>query len=184
MRGIEASLNDIISAMFIIKKDAKEGIDILSVSETSDIYHPTTPDPEADEVIKAINMALKEARLKPEDIDYINAHGTGTIANDIMEANAINNIFPNTPVSSTKPMTGHCLGAAAGIELALCAKLIDNFEGYLYPHMYDNFFDESLPKINLVKKNKKYEKCNICMCTSFGFSGTNAIAIIGKNNEQ
>ena len=172
------------SAIFVVEKDAKCGIDILSISETTDVFHPTTPDPEALEAIRAIKLALDEANLKADDIDYINAHGTGTVANDIMEANAINKIFKNTPVSSTKPLSGHCLGAAAGIEAALCSKLLDNFDGRLYPHIYDNCYDETLPKINLVEKNKKYKKCNICMCASFGFSGTNAIMIMGKNNEQ
>ena len=169
--------------IFIVEKNSKKGVEIMSISETSDIYHMTTPDPEAKEVIKAMNNALYEANIKPNDVDYINAHGTGTIANDIMEAYAINKIFPNTPTGSTKPLTGHCLGAAAGIEIALCAKLIEKFNGYLYPHIFDNCYDETLPKINLVQKNKKYEKCNICMCNSFGFSGTNAIMIMGKNNE-
>lgn len=171
------------SSIFVVEKEADIGIDIMAISETSDIFHPTTPDPEAHEAIRAINIALEEANLKSQDIDYINTHGTGTIANDIMEANAISKIFSNTPASSTKPLTGHCLGAAAGIETALCAKLIDNFDGRLYPHIYDNYYDDNLPKINLVEKNKKYKKCNICMCNSFGFSGTNAIMIMGKNNE-
>ena len=102
-----------------------------------------------------------------------------------MEANAIYNVFENTvPTSSTKPLTGHCLGAAAGIETALCCKLIENFDGSLYPNVFDGEYDTSLPNINLVQKDKKYKKCNIVMCNSFGFGGTNAIMIIGRKNEQ
>ena len=171
------------STIFILEKNV-QGIEILGIGESTDIYHPTTPDPKGKEATNAINQALKEAKLMPEDIDYINAHGTGTIANDIMEANAIWDVFKDkVPISSTKPLTGHCLGAAAGIEIALCTKLIDNFDGRLYPNIpYDNF-DNSLPKINLVSKDATYKKCNICMCNSFGFGGTNAIIILGKNYE-
>ena len=172
------------SAIFIIENDETNGIKIMGIGENSDIYHSTTPDPHAKEAISAIQLALTDAKIHPEDIDYINAHGTGTVANDIMEANAINKIFSNkVPVSSTKPLTGHCLGAAAGIETALCCKLLDKFDGRLYPHIYDNQYDETLPKINLVENGKKYSKCNVCMCNSFGFGGTNAIMIIGKDYE-
>ena len=172
------------SAIFIIENDNKKGINILGIGESSDIYHSTTPDPNAKEAVNAIKTALNEANITPDDIDYINAHGTGTIANDIMETNAIYKIFSDKiPVSSTKPMTGHCLGAAAGIETALCCKLIDNFDGRLYPHIYDGEYDNTLPEINLVSREKKYKKCNICMCNSFGFGGSNAIMIMGKNYE-
>ena len=87
-------------------------------------------------------------------------------------------------MSSTKPLTGHCLGAAAGIETALCCKLLDSFDGNLYPNINDGFFDETLPQIKLVKKNEKYKRCKTCMCNSFGFGGTNAILILEKKDEQ
>ncbi len=173
------------SAIFIVENDDnKKGIKVMGIGESSDIYHSTAPDPEAKEAINAIKSALKDANIYPKDIDYINMHGTGTIANDFMEAKAINKIFSNNvPVSSTKQLTGHCLGAAAGIETALCCKLLENFDGRLYPHIYDNDYDTTLPQVNLVSKNNKYPKCNICMCNSFGFGGTNAIMIMGKNYE-
>ena len=173
------------STVFIVENDYnKKGIKIMGIGESSDIYHSTTPDPEGKEAITAIKKALKEANICPNDIDYINSHGTGTVANDVMEANVINKIFSDkVPVSSTKPMTGHCLGAAAGIETALCCKLLDSFDGRLYPHIYDGEYDNELPKINLAQKGKKYSKCNICMCNSFGFGGANAIMIMGKDYE-
>ena len=171
------------SSIFITEKEALNGIDIMGVGESTDIYHSTTPDPEGKESVNAIKMALAEAGITASDIDYINAHGTGTIANDIMESNAIYKVFGNkVPVSSTKPLTGHCLGAAAGIETALCCKLLDDFDGRLYPNVYDGNYDNSLPKINLAQKNKKYNKCKVCMCNSFGFGGTNAILILGKKD--
>ena len=170
-------------SIFIIEKNTKSGIQIMGIGESSDIYHSTTPDPNGKEAIKAIKIALKDAKIGAENVDYINAHGTGTIANDVMEANAIWNVFQNkVPVSSTKAMTGHCLGAAAGIETALCCKLLENFDGKLYPNVYDEEFDFNLPKINLIKKNNQYQKCNVCMCNSFGFGGTNDIIILGNKH--
>ncbi len=170
--------------IFIVEKDENFGIKVMGLAENTDIYHPTTPDPNAYEATNAIKSALSGAKLEPKNIDYINAHGTGTTANDIMEARAIYNVFSSkVPVSSTKPMTGHCLGAGAGIEIALCLKLIENFDGRLYPNVYDDCFDNSLARINLVERDKKYPKCDIVMCNSFGFGGTNAIMIMGKDNE-
>lgn len=168
-------------SVFILEQKSPKGINILGIGESSDIYHPTTPDPKGKEAINAIKNALSDANLTPEAIDYINVHGTGTIANDIMEANAIYEIFKDiVPSSSTKPYTGHCLGAAAGIETALCCKLIENFNGRLFPNIFDGEFDDKLPPINLVKPNSTYKQCNICMCNSFGFGGSNAIMILGK----
>ena len=137
----------------------------------------------AKEVIKAISTALTDAKITAKDIDYINAHGTGSSANDLMEATAISAILGNkTPISSTKPLTGHCLGAAAGIETALCCKLLDDFKGMFYPNIYDGIYDDNLPEIKLVKEEEHYPQCKICMCSSFGFGGTNAILILGQNN--
>ena len=100
-----------------------------------------------------------------------------------MEANVINKLFGcNTPASSTKPITGHCLGAAASIEIALCCYLLNNFEGLLYPHLFDGVYNSSLPLIKLVRPMEKYLKCKTCLCNSFGFGGTNAIIILGKDN--
>lgn len=170
-------------AVFIVEKNSDDGIEIMGIGENTDTYHPTTPNPEGTEAICAIKSALSDAKIKADEIDYINAHGTGTGANDTMEANAVFKVFgAETPVSSTKPLTGHCLGSAAGIETALCCKLLDSFDGRLYPNVFDGEYDLSLPKINLVQKNKIYKKCNICMCNSFGFGGTNAILILGKRN--
>lgn len=170
-------------AMFLIEKNNnQEGIEILGIGESTDITHFTTPDSKANSVVEAINLALDDANINPQDIDYINLHGTGTIANDLMEAHAINQIFSDTiPTSSTKPLTGHCLGASAGIEIALCARLLEKFNGKFYPHIYDNQYDEKIDKIKLVNVNDTYSKCERIMCNSFGFGGSNAIIILGKN---
>ena len=169
-------------ALFILEKDAENGIEILGLGETSDAYHAATPDPEGEQAAHAIQIALNQAGLTPEDVDYINMHGTGTVSNDIMEANAINKIFGDKVfVSSTKPLTGHCLGAAASVEIAMCCEMLtDNPEHKLLPHVYDGVYDDALPKIKLADKNSSTEKLNICMSNSFGFGGTNAVIIMGK----
>ena len=169
------------AAMFIFERDT-EGINLLSIGETSDAFHAATPNPEATQAKRAIELALKSANLSPKDIDYINLHGTGTIANDSMEAKAVNNIFGDKVLcSSTKPLTGHCLGASASIEAALCCKLLDDQQNRVLPHIYDGEYDTSLPKINLAQKGSKLENLSICMSSSFGFGGTNSVVILGKN---
>ena len=161
-------------AIFTVEKDA-EGINILGIGETTDTYHSTTPDPEGVQAIRAIEIALQQSGLKPEDIDYINLHGTGTGANDLSEVKAVSKYFKNTYSSSTKAMTGHCLGAAASVETALCCALID--KGGFYPHKFDNEYDDSIEKINI---SNPPQETKICMTNAFGFGGANAIMIIGN----
>ena len=151
---------------------------ILGIGETSDAYHAATPDPNGTQAVKAIQKALNDANLNPEDIDYINLHGTGTISNDLMEANVIYKVFGDKiPTSSTKPLTGHCLGAAASIEAFICYQILKG-ERNLPIHQFDGEYDETLPKINLVNEKTPQKDIKTCMSTSFGFGGTNAAVIL------
>lgn len=166
-----------------ICKSDNEIVALLGIGETSDAYHSATPDPDGVQAVRAIQLAIDDAGLKAEDIDYINLHGTGTVSNDLMEANAIYKVFgDNVPASSTKPFTGHCLGAAASIEAFICYQILKG-ERNLPIHKYDNEYDENLPKINLVNSNTENKKINTCMSTSFGFGGTNAVVIMGNKTE-
>lgn len=166
-----------------ICKSDNEIVALLGIGETSDAYHSATPDPDGVQAVRAIQLALDDAGLKAEDIDYINLHGTGTVSNDLMEANAIYKVFgDNVPASSTKPFTGHCLGAAASIEAFICYQILKGKRN-LPIHKYDNEYDENLPKINLVNSNTENKKINTCMSTSFGFGGTNAVVIMGNMPE-
>lgn len=172
------------AACLILEKNSRYGIDITGIGENTDSYHITASDPSGEIEKDAILFALNESDIKPKDVDYINLHGTGTHTNDITEANAISKIFGNNiPSSSTKIMTGHCLGASAIIEIALCCHLLNNFEGKLFPHVYDYEYDD-IPKINLAEKNKKYDKCEICISNSYGFNGTNATVVLRKKYEK
>ena len=158
-------------------------VSLLGIGETSDAYHAATPDPDGVQAVKAIQEALDDANLKPEDIDYINLHGTGTISNDLMEANAIYKVFGDkAPASSTKPLTGHCLGAAASIEAFICYQILKG-ERNLPIHKFDGEYDETLPKINLVTENTPQKDVKICLSTSFGFGGTNAVVILAAKQQ-
>ncbi len=172
-------------ALFLVTKQQNkntENIKILGIGESSDAYHSATPDPKGEQAAAAIQQALDDAGLKPDDIDYINLHGTGTVSNDLMEANAIFKIFENkVPASSTKPYTGHCLGAASSVESYICWEILKGKRN-LPIHEFDGEYDESLPKINLVNENTSSENIKICMCTSFGFGGTNAVIILGRES--
>ena len=165
------------AAIFIVERSCGEII-LKGIGETSDAYHAATPDPKGYEAAHAINIALKNSKLVPDAIDYINLHGTGTVSNDLMEANAIYNTFGCCiEASSTKPLTGHCLGAAAAIETALCCHMLKHQT--IIPHIYDGEYDPSLPVINLVTAPIHKKLTNV-LCTSFGFGGTNAALILGR----
>ena len=116
-------------ALFTLERadraEAADGVRVrlAGVGESSDAWHATAPDPEGRGAEAAMRAAMEEAGLSPEDVSYINLHGTGTQANDAMEMTAVSRIFKDLKdirIESTKPMTGHCLGAAGAIEAALC----------------------------------------------------------------
>lgn len=180
---------------FVISKDNLENtanpVTLLGWGESADAYHMTSPDPSGAGAEKAIRRALERAGLKPEDVDYINLHGTGTKFNDSMEAKAVDAVFGDykVPVSTTKAVTGHTLGAAAALEAAVCyAALIDNLDKKsdnitLPLQIWDEVQDEEMPVINIVSKNNlpKVSKLKVCLSNSFAFGGSNACLAIGIN---
>ena len=169
------------AALFIMKR-GDAGISILGVGESSDAYHPTAPDPSGDGAMASMRAAMADANLTPDNIDYINMHGTGTVANDAMESHAIYNIFGNkVPCASTKPLTGHCLGAAGACSVAIAWLMIKY--GFIVPHVYDGKFAHDCASINLVTSGAKCE-INTVMCNAFAFGGSNASIIIGRKNER
>lgn len=167
------------AALFIMQR-GNEGISILGIGESSDAYHPTAPDPTGGGAIASMCAALSDANLTPDDIDYINMHGTGTVANDAMESHAIYNVFGNkTPCASTKPLTGHCLGAAGACSVAIAWLMIKY--GFSVPHVYDGKFASDCAPINLMTSGANCE-INTVMCNAFAFGGSNATIIIGQKN--
>lgn len=171
------------ASFFILTKEPihpDDNIQLLGWGESSDAYHMTSPDPSGEGAIKAIRRAIESAKISPKDVDYINMHGTGTKLNDSMESIAIDKIFGDykVPVSSTKPVTGHTLGAAAAVEAAICYKAINNVA--LPVHVWDKEYDSELPNLNIVEKNySANKKIKICLSNSFAFGGANACLAIG-----
>lgn len=169
------------AALFILSKDIAN-IKLKGFCANNDAFHITKPNENFTAQKDAIMSALKMANLNSSDIDYINLHGTGTNANDKMESNLINDIFTNTPCSSTKGLMGHTLGAAGALEALICASIIQNSlqnnQSQLPPHYYDGNYDKELPKINLTRLNIN-SKIQNCLSISFAFGGDNSAIILG-----
>lgn len=165
------------AALFIMQR-GENGIRIMGCGETSDAYHPTAPDPTGAGAIESMKGAIADAALTPSNIDYINMHGTGTIANDAMESRAIYDVFGDKPIcASTKPLTGHCLGAAGACSAALSWLMLKH--GVIIPHVYDGQFADDCAPIHLATKEDDKEIKTI-LCNAFAFGGSNSTIIIGK----
>ena len=128
-----------------------------------------------------MTAALKDAGLTPSDIDYLNLHGTATVQNDIMEAKAVYDVFAEqVPCSATKALTGHCLGAAAAIEAALCWLTLTAEQSTLPPHCYDGQRDPALPPITLLDGSQPTPTRvpQRCQSNAFAFGGNNLSLIL------
>ena len=155
--------------------------EITGYGSTNDAYHLAAPAEKGAGAVKCMQMALDNAELVPEDIDYINAHGTSTKLNDKNETIAIKTVFGdqayNTPVSSTKSMIGHLMGASGAIEAIFCTKAINN--GIIPPTInYENPDPEC--DLDYVPNKSRRKGLNHVMSNSFGFGGHNATLIISK----
>ncbi len=172
------------AAFFLLSKEPLDEsmpkICLLGYGESCDAHHMTSPDPSGIGAKKAIEKALSNAKIKPEEVDYINLHGTGTNFNDSMEAKAVDAVLGTykVPCSTTKPITGHTLGAAGALELAICFAAITN--NLLPPQIWDGVFDEEMPELNFVNKNNNLHQTKICLSNSFAFGGANACLVIKK----
>ena len=180
------------AAFFVMTRDASKGgepVRLFGWGESADAYHMTSPDPSGAGAARAMKAALVRAELMPNQIDYINLHGTGTKFNDAMEAKAVAEVFANSAVSvgSTKPLTGHTLGAAGALEAAICyTALVENAgkaEGdiMLPKHVWDGVRDKELPLLNIAGAvgAKQTVRVKICMSNSFAFGGVNASLVLG-----
>lgn len=148
--------------------------EVVGYGTTSDAYHITSPDPAGTQAARAMTLAMQEAGLTPKDIDYINAHGTATAANDAGEAQAIRQIFGDHDVlvSSTKGMTGHLLGAAGAVEAVITAAALQ--KGILPPNVGCQHQDPACP-VTLVTKHNQHHPSRYALSNSFGFGGHNAV---------
>ena len=164
-----------------IKRGAKIYAEVIGFGATSDAYHITSPAPEGIGGAKAMIRAMQDANVKPEDIDYINAHGTSTHLNDSTETMAIKNAFGEASkkvmVSSTKGNTGHLLGAAGAAEAVICVKALE--EGIVPPTINYKEKDEECD-LDIVPNETRKADLNIVMSNSLGFGGHNATIILKK----
>jgi len=165
------------------KRNAKIYAELLGYAATDDGYHLTAPMPNGDGAAKTMELAMLDAGMDKEKVDYINAHGTGTELNDIAESSAIKTVFGDYAykllVSSTKSSLGHLLGASGAVELIICIKAIN--ESIVPPTINLENQDERCDlKIDYVPLKARKAKVNIAMSNSFGFGGHNACVIISK----
>ena len=164
------------AGLFLLSRDEISNVVVAGSASNCDAFHMTQPDFSAKMAISCIEEALKKAGMR--GVDYVNLHGTGTQANDKMEAKAVNLTLGSVYASSLKPQIGHTLGAAGAIESTICVMLCMEENSTLPPHVYDGVYDESLEAINLVKSGTKFD-VKTAMSLSFAFGGDNA-AIIFK----
>ncbi len=165
-----------IACLLVEVEPREEAIELCGVGYSSDAHHMTQPHPQGVGAKDSMQNALNLANLQSQDIDYINAHGTGTVANDLSEAVAIQNLFTHSPyVSSTKSITGHTLGAAGAIE-AIISKYVINKQ--LVPK--NTSLDEVDNKNINLSLNNKILDVNYVMSNSFAFGGNNCSLIFGK----
>ena len=166
------------------KRGAKIYAELIGFGSTTDAYHITSPNPNGEGGAKAMIRAIEDAGIKPEDIDYINAHGTSTHLNDSTETLAIKTALgeasKKVKVSSTKGNIGHLLGAAGGVEAVICVKAIEN--GIVPPTINYKEKDEECD-LDIVPNEPIKEKLNVVMSNSLGFGGHNASIII-RNYEK
>ena len=163
------------------KRGAKIYAEIIGYGETGDAYHMTAPGPGGEGAARAFRMALKEGNIKLTDVDYINAHGTSTPANDRLETAAIKSVFgehaKNLAVSSTKGATGHALGGAGGIEAVFLSLAIK--EGVLPPTVnYENPDEEC--DLDYVPNKMRKKEIDVALSSSLGFGGHNGVIAMKK----
>ena len=163
-----------------IKRNAKIYAEVIGYGSTCDAYHLTSPSPDGEGAAKAMENALKEAGIKENDVDYINAHGTGTPYNDLFETISIKTVFGSdtkVPISSTKSMTGHLLGAAGAIEAIVCVKAIN--ESFIPATINYRVKDPDLD-LDYVPNEGRNKDINIAMSNSLGFGGHNGSLLFRK----
>ena len=166
-----------------LARGAKIYCEIAGGGASADAHHITAPHPEGLGAQNVMKVALKDAGLTPQDIDYINVHGTSTPLGDIAETKAILNVFGDHAyalnISSTKSMTGHCLGAAGALEALACIMAVTKD---IIPPTINHFTDDPDldPKLNFTFTKAQHRTVNAALSNTFGFGGHNASVIVKK----
>lgn len=164
-----------------LARGAKIYAEIVGYGSTGDAYHITSPAPGGEGGARAMKMAINDAGLTPEDVSYINAHGTSTAYNDKFETMAVKEVFGDyaykVPMSSTKSMTGHLLGAAGGIEAIFSVLAIK--DSIVPPTINFETADPDCDLDYVINTHRKQE-VNVAMSNSLGFGGHNATIVFKK----
>jgi len=165
------------------KRRAPIYAELLGYAATDDGHHITAPLDKGQGAAKAMKLAMADAGINKEDVDYINAHGTGTELNDIAESEAIRDVFGThaykVPVSSTKGSLGHSLGATGAVEVLICTKVLN--ESVIPPTInLDNPDPRCDVAMDFVPNEAREKKVNIALSNSLGFGGHNACVIVGR----
>lgn len=166
---------------FALRRKAKIYAELIGFGYTGDAYHITAPPPDGEGAARCMKMAIRDAGLTPEEVDYINAHGTSTPLNDVTETIAIKTVFgehaKKIPISATKSMTGHLLGAAGSTEAIFT--ILSIRDGILPPTIN---YEEPDPECDLdyVPNQARRQDIRVGMSNAFGFGGTNATLIFKK----
>lgn len=167
-----------------LKRGAKIYAEVVGYGSTCDAYHITSPEPTGAGAAKAMSLAIEEAGIKPEEVSYINAHGTGTPYNDLFETRAVKTVFgENTtvPISSTKALTGHMLGAAGAVEAIVCINALR--EGYIPATAGYTTPDEELG-LDYVPNVGRNAELKYALTNSLGFGGHNGSLLFKKWSEE
>jgi 3-oxoacyl-[acyl-carrier-protein] synthase II len=163
------------------KRDAHIYAEIVGYGMSCDAYHITAPDPEGDGAARAMAAALEDAKISPNRVDYINAHGTSTKLNDKIETMAIKRVLAihakKVMVSSTKSMTGHLLGAAGGIEFVACCLAIKDD---VVPPTINYEHPDPECDLDYVPNTARKTEVDVCVSNSLGFGGHNATLVVRK----
>jgi 3-oxoacyl-[acyl-carrier-protein] synthase-1 len=171
------------AALFLMSRDPA-AVALCGWGESSDGHHMSAPDPAGAGARISMSQALQRAGIDAGQVDYINLHGTATVQNDAMESRAVAELFgTGVAVSSTKPFTGHTLGAAGAVEAAFCwlAMQDENADGKLPPHLWDGIQDPVLPALNVAQPGARLGRpIRWALSNSFAFGGSNATLVFGR----
>lgn len=167
------------AGLALIETEPVEGaVELAGAGLTADAFHLTRPEPSGEMASEAIRLALEEAGEPPSAVGYVNAHGTGTVANDRMEASAIRRVLGDgVPVGSSKPAIGHTLGGAGAIEAILTAEMLRR--GVLLPTVGHESLDPLCEGIDVITRPRE-TRVRVAVSTSFGFGGQNAALVLRK----
>ncbi|MCB0406510.1 MAG: beta-ketoacyl-[acyl-carrier-protein] synthase II, partial [Bdellovibrionales bacterium] len=165
-------------------RGAKILAEVVGYGSNCDAFHITQPSQDGEGAVRCMRLALDSAKLKPEDIDYVNTHGTSTPLGDAMETQALKTVYGDwaykLAVSSTKSMTGHLLGAAGALEAMFCVQALEN---QVVPPTINLENPSPECDLNYVPNEPQKRRVRSVMTNSFGFGGTNATLIFSQLND-